>query len=102
MEVVPCWCEIKRAVSKDSCAHSMEGRETLKTNVTPSVSSHCVAALTILGNVSFLVLLYSFGSGGGGRTRIVYGVHHALRWHHDVLSCLFFSCVLHFGLFFDC
>lgn len=109
VEVVPCWSEMdttfksqKTCIKGQLCLLHAEKRNHKKTNVTPSVSSHCVAALTILGNLSFPVLLYSFGSGGGGRTRIVYGVHHALRWHHDVLSYLFFSYILHFGLFFDC
>lgn len=84
--------KIKRAVSKN-----MQRRETLNTNVTPSVSSHCVRALIVLGNLSFPFLFPSFGS-GSGRTRIVYSVHHALRWHYDVVSYLFFSHVLHFEL----
>lgn len=50
--------KIERAVLKDSYAHPTQRRKTLKLNVTPSVSSHCVADLTILGNLSFLVLLY--------------------------------------------
>lgn len=47
----------RRAELKGSCAHSMQKRETLKSSVTPSESSHCIVALTILENYHLEVVI---------------------------------------------
>lgn len=47
----------RRAELKGSCAHSMQKRETLNPSVTPSESSHCIAALTILENYHLEVVI---------------------------------------------
>lgn len=49
---------VKRAGLKDSCAHSMQRRETLNPSVTGSESSHCVAALPILEDSLFFLCIH--------------------------------------------
>lgn len=101
-----CWPEMDTTFKhqkrlKDSCAHSMQRRETLKPSVTPSESSPCIAGVIIwIYLYSWKTIFSSFAFIWKWWLNQNYGVHRALRWHCDVLSSLFFY-YLNFGLFFD-